>query len=89
MVWPSPTEALLLLALIENGESYGLEIVKTTGTIKRGTVYVLLSRLETKGLVESRVMPNSDGYIGIPRRLYKATPLGKKCRQAIEALSRS
>jgi|SRR3954465_11296294 DNA-binding PadR family transcriptional regulator len=85
--WPSATEAQVLRLLISSGESYGLELVKASdGALKRGTVYVLLDRMEDKGLIESREEeePATDGYVGIPRRLYKAKGAGVRALEAME-----
>lgn len=61
--------------LIRSGEMYGLEMVKASDELKRGTVYVTLNRMADKGFVESRVM-EEDPTPGLPRRLYRATPHG-------------
>lgn len=61
--------------LVRNGEMYGLEMVKGSDELKRGTVYVTLNRMADKGFVESRVMQD-DPSPGLPRRLYRATPHG-------------
>jgi DNA-binding PadR family transcriptional regulator len=83
---PSETEAEILRLLIGRGESYGLELVKASdGTLKRGTIYVTLSRMTDKGFVESREETTPpDDYIGIKRRLYKATGLGERALRALE-----
>lgn len=72
----SAKEAEVLDALHEK-EKFGLQIVdESGGGIARGTIYVTLGRMEEKGFVASRVDPSSAGMPGIPRRLYRATPLG-------------
>jgi DNA-binding PadR family transcriptional regulator len=82
----SSTESLLL-DLLENRERFGLELVdRSGGTIKRGSVYVLLARMEAKGFVESRQEERQSGAIGLPRRLYRATPYGLKVRDAYRLL---
>jgi PadR family transcriptional regulator PadR len=82
----SATESLLL-DLLEGGERFGLELVATSnGRIKRGSVYVTLSRMEAKGFVESRQEERAPGAIGLPRRLYQATPYGLKVREAYQML---
>ena len=82
----SSTESLLL-DMIEDRERFGLELVDASGgTIKRGSVYVLLSRMEAKGFVESRQEERQPGAIGLPRRLYRATPYGLKVRDAYRLL---
>jgi DNA-binding PadR family transcriptional regulator len=82
----SSTESLLL-DLLEDRERFGLELVDASGgTVKRGSVYVLLSRMESKGFVESRQEERQPGAIGLPRRLYRATPYGLKVRDAYRLL---
>jgi DNA-binding PadR family transcriptional regulator len=82
----SATEALLL-DLMGDGERFGLELVATSGgRVKRGSVYVTLSRMEAKGFVESRQEERAPGAIGLPRRLYKCTAYGATVRQAYQSL---
>jgi DNA-binding PadR family transcriptional regulator len=82
----STTESLLL-DLLDEGERFGLELVETSeGRVKRGSVYVLLARMEEKGFVESRQEERQPGAIGLPRRLYRATPYGLKVRDAYRLL---
>ena len=82
----SSTESLLL-DLLEHRERFGLELVDASGgSIKRGSVYVLLARMEAKGFVESRQEARQPGAIGLPRRLYRATPYGLKVRDAYRLL---
>jgi PadR family transcriptional regulator, regulatory protein PadR len=79
----SAKEAEVLRLLIANGEMYGLEMVQRSGLLKRGTVYVTLSRMGDKGYVESRVEEVSPGD-GPPRRLYTVTGLGERAYRAME-----
>jgi DNA-binding PadR family transcriptional regulator len=45
----SATERLIL-SLLTDGERYGLELVEqSSGTLKRGTVYVTLQRMQARG----------------------------------------
>ena len=82
----SATESFLL-DLLEAGECFGLELVaKSEGRIKRGSVYVTLSRMEAKGFVESRQEERAPGAIGLPRLLYRATSYGLKVRDAYQLL---
>ena len=82
----SSTESLLL-DLLEDRERFGLELVDLSGgTIKRGSVYVLLARMEAKGFVDSRQEERQPGAIGLPRRLYHATEYGLKVRDAYRLL---
>ena len=74
----SRKQATVLNLLTTIGESYGLELVKGSGgALKRGTVYVTLSRMEDRGLVGSRLETAPPGYQGPPRRKYKPTGLGE------------
>jgi PadR family transcriptional regulator, regulatory protein PadR len=80
----SAKEAEVLRLLIANSEMYGLELVKRSADIKRGTVYVTLSRMTEKGYVDSRVEEVAIGE-GPPRRLYKATGLGVRAFRAMQS----
>ncbi len=74
------TLELLLLALIEEKDRYGYEIVSSLEQhaenlfrIKEGTLYPILYRLEDKGLIESyRDIPDR----GVPRKYYRLTASG-------------
>ena len=82
----SRTESLVM-ALLRDGDRYGLELVDASnGTLKRGSVYVILARMEEKGFVDSRqeVRPAREG--GAPRRLYRATEYGLKVHDAFSIL---
>lgn len=58
---------------------YGLQLVASSrGELKRGTVYVTLARMEEKGYVTSKLDAAPSGMGGLPRRLYAATPLGRR-----------
>ena len=82
----SPTESLVL-ELLRSSERYGLELVDSSGgTLKRGSVYVILARMEEKGFVESRQEERAPGASGLPRRLYRATPYGLKVHDAFTLL---
>ena len=82
----SATESLVL-DLLDQGERYGLEMIDLAGgKLKRGSVYVTLGRMEAKGFVTSRQEERQPGAIGLPRRLYKATPYGLKVRAAYQLL---
>ena len=82
----SGTESLLL-DLLEDRERFGLELVERSGgAVKRGSVYVLLARMEAKGFVESWQEERAPGAIGLPRRMYRATSYGLKVRAAYRLL---
>ena len=79
----SAIETLILDLLAEESEMYGLELVETSKQrIKRGTVYVTLARMEQKGYVCSQQEARASGAIGLPRRMYRATPLGARVHEA-------
>jgi DNA-binding PadR family transcriptional regulator len=74
---------LILELLIEQGPLFGLQLVQQSGgALKRGTVYATLARMESKGFVESEQEPQPDGAIGLPRRFYRPTALGKRVLRA-------
>jgi PadR family transcriptional regulator PadR len=77
----SGTESLILDILCTQ-EMYGLQLVtESKGALKRGSVYVTLGRMTEKGYVESRVEDNV-AHSGLPRRLYRATALGRRVHDA-------
>jgi PadR family transcriptional regulator, regulatory protein PadR len=82
----SPTESLVM-ELLRGRERYGLELVDASaGALKRGSVYVTLARMEEKGFVDSRQEDRVQGTSGLPRRLYRATPYGRKVHSAFSTL---
>ena len=82
----SRTESLVM-ELLRNRERYGLELVDASdGSLKRGSVYVILARMEEKGFVESRQEDRAAGSSAAPRRLYRATPYGRKVHGAFAML---
>jgi len=77
----------LILDLLEGRERFGLQLVERSGgRLKRGSIYVTLGRMETKGFVESRQEERAPRASGLPRRLYRATPYGLKVRDAYRLL---
>jgi PadR family transcriptional regulator PadR len=84
----SGTEALIL-ELLRAREMYGLQLVSASnGTLKRGSVYVTLGRMEEKGYVESWAEENAE-HAGLPRRLYRATGLGTRVYDAWSLMAAS
>jgi len=84
------TEALVLQQLVSvpaGSELHGLAMVKASdGALKMGSVYVILGRLQDKGLVESRREElDADSKQAVPRRLYKITGTGRRVLAAYEA----
>ena len=79
----SATERVILELLATNGELFGLEMIERSGgRLKRGTVYVTLGRMQGKGYLESRQEPLPPGGIGLPRRLYRPSGLGRRILDA-------
>lgn len=78
----SKREAQILELLVgEPDGMYGLEMVRTSSELKRGTVYVTLNRMAEKGLVESRREDRgSEG--GLSRRVFTVTGLGQRTWKA-------
>lgn len=84
MVPPTlPTSERLVLELLLDGPDFGLNLVaRSEGALKRGTVYVTLGRMERKGFIASEQEPQPPGAIGLPRRIYRVTPLGRRALRA-------
>lgn len=81
-------EMVLLAALRLEGEAYGAAILRELDDragreVSRGSVYVLLERLESKGFLASRLGGATSERGGRPRRFVRVTPAG------VEALRRS
>jgi DNA-binding PadR family transcriptional regulator len=82
----SRTESLVM-ELLHGVERYGLELVEASGgALKRGSVYVILARMEEKGFIESRREERAHRASGLPRPLYRATPYGVKVHNAFVML---
>lgn len=81
----SNKESVVLELLIgaHTQEMYGLELMeKSQARLKRGTIYVTLSRMEDKGYVSSRQETEHPSRPGIPRRLYRLTGYGMRVYSA-------
>lgn len=78
---PSGKEVVVLALLTTKHEMYGLEMVKASSDLKRGTIYVLLGRMEDKGFIKSREV-KEENMSGLPRRLYSVTGLGQRAYQS-------
>lgn len=79
---------MLVLSLLrdEPGGMYGLEMVKASnGELARGTVYVLLGRLEEKGYLRRWVRAKPD-HPGLPRPLYALTGQGRQVLDAADQM---
>ena len=88
-VLASQKELVVLNLLSRQRELYGLQMVDASaGALKRGTIYVTLSRMERKGYVQSSPDPTPSPN-GPPRRLYRITPLGRSVWSAWRTVRRS
>ena len=77
----------LIVDLLGSGERFGLDLVDSSdGRLKRGTIYVTLSRMESKGFLESRQEARDPAAGGLPRRLYCVTAYGARVRAAHQLL---
>lgn len=93
--YPGEFEQVVMLALARVGEgAYSVPIheeilVRTGRDVAIASVYVTLSRLENKGLVESEPEPR-DQATGRPRRFYTLTAAGwdalRRSRDMITAM---
>ena len=84
---PSAKEALILSLLAERGSLYGLEMVTSSSNrLKRGTVYVTLSRMQEKGLVRTLVDRAPEQHAGMPRPKYHITAAGQRALLAHQSL---
>lgn len=73
----SRTEHQILALIAELEEAYGLQLVRCAkGSLKRGTVYVVLGRLASRGFVVSCRVPLPKGEIGPSRVGYRVTDAG-------------
>jgi len=85
----SSKESLILELLVEHGQLYGLEFVAASRRgLKRGTVYVTLGRMEDKGYITSWLEEAPPRVGGLPRRIYRATPLGRRVLTAWTEMAR-
>jgi PadR family transcriptional regulator, regulatory protein PadR len=71
---------LAILAALWEGQLYGLEILRYLESnsdliVVEGTVYPLLNRLRTLGLVEAEWVESEFGH---PRKYYQLTPSGRQ-----------
>lgn len=81
----SKSERNVIEQLIER-DKYGLELVAgSDGFLARSSVYVLLGRMEDKGLIEGREVAAPSGENGPPRRRYKTTGHGVRAFHAYAA----
>ena len=70
---------LCILAILAQGKRYGYDIVQALAgadglVIKEGTIYPLLNRLRSEGLVDAEWQPSPEGPA---RKYYTLTPTGR------------
>ena len=88
--FPTAAELQVMQLLMDEPRGlYGLQVVDKSkirrGTqISRGSIYVLLGRLEDKGLVDVDRRKESN-YPGMPRPLYKLNAHGQRVLAVAEA----
>jgi PadR family transcriptional regulator PadR len=90
-------EQLVLLAVLRlSGEAYAVpirELIAREGGVRlsRGSIYITLDRLETKGLVESWFSEPTGAPGGKARRLFRLKPPGlaalRATRRALDRLA--
>lgn len=84
---PTAKETLILSLLSARGNLYGLELVALSNhQLKRGTVYVTLSRMQDKGLVRTLEDRRPEEHAGLPRPKYRITAVGERALQAHQVL---
>jgi PadR family transcriptional regulator len=70
---------LAILGCLAGGKLYGLEILRKLAegglVVPEGTVYPLLSRLKSEGLLDSQWVEAEAGH---PRKYYRLTPSGRR-----------
>jgi PadR family transcriptional regulator PadR len=79
---------LAILAVLWGGRLYGLEILRRLESdsdliVSEGTVYPLLSRLKTLGLVKSEWVESDAGH---PRKYYALTSAGRERAMTMAAI---
>jgi DNA-binding PadR family transcriptional regulator len=83
---------VLLAVLRLGGEAYSVPVVaelesRTGREVAQAAVYIVLRRLEEKGLLKSRMDERSVEETGRVRRYFRATPLGlRRLRESRWAL---
>ena len=78
---------LCILAILAHGKRYGYDVVQALSgaeglVIKEGTIYPLLNRLKSEGLVDAEWQPSPQGPA---RKYYTLTPAGQRTLVAMRA----
>lgn len=79
----SPVEQEILELLLGQA-MFGLEMVRASKSLKRGTIYVTLNRMEEKGYVTSH-HHDDRSQPGMPRRRYAISAIGKRALEVAAA----
>ena len=94
-------EQVVLLAVLRlDADAYGRSILREvelsfagTRAVAAGAVYITLDRLETKGLLSSKLTEGTPDRGGRKRRFYRLTPAGStalnQAKSALESIWRS
>jgi DNA-binding PadR family transcriptional regulator len=73
----------LILNRLTHGDEFALRLAdRSGGALKRGTVYITLQRMESKGYVESKLESAIVGAMGRPRRWYRTSAYGRQVLNA-------
>jgi DNA-binding PadR family transcriptional regulator len=83
---------MLILAALERGEAYGYDVMQRLNAegqgafaMREGTIYPVLYRLETKGLIRARWEAEDAPRKGPRKRLYRLSSSGSKALAAKRA----
>jgi DNA-binding PadR family transcriptional regulator len=80
----------LILGFLHEGEQFALRLAdRSDGSLKRGTVYITLQRMQSKGYVESHLEAAVAGAIGRPRRWYRPSSYGRQVFAAWQLAERA
>ena len=80
----------LILSFLHDGEQFALRLAdRSGGALKRGTVYITLQRMQSKGYVESYVEAVVAGAMGRPRRWYRPSAYGRQVLAAWQMAERA
>jgi DNA-binding PadR family transcriptional regulator len=80
----------LILSLLHEREQFALRLADHSGgLLKRGTVYITLHRMQSKGYVDSRLAPIAKGEKGRSRRWYRTSAYGRQVFAAWQLAERA
>jgi DNA-binding PadR family transcriptional regulator len=85
-----PETERLILSLLHEREQFALRLAdRSGGSLKRGTVYITLQRMQSKGYVDSRLDAIAEGAKGRPRRWYRPSAYGRQVFAAWQLAERA